>query len=99
MPDRTIDVGYVHVLTEPGGECQDTCPHPSHSAAPCEAIAVLSESVTLTCSLPDGHMDGPGQQNHWCLLPTMRGTSVGILWSGDVYQPAGRITPGVSSRG
>lgn len=26
----TIDVGYVHVLTEPGGPCEATCPHPDH---------------------------------------------------------------------
>ena len=30
-PWVTIDVGYVHVLTEPGGPCEDTCPHPDHS--------------------------------------------------------------------
>lgn len=28
---RTIDVGYVHVLTEPGGPCVPTCPHPDHA--------------------------------------------------------------------
>lgn len=27
---HTIDAGYVHVLTEPGGPCVDNCPHPSH---------------------------------------------------------------------
>lgn len=33
-PDRTIDVGYVHVGRNvmPGGEweCADNCPHPDH---------------------------------------------------------------------
>lgn len=28
---HTIDVGYVHVLTEPGGECVSNCPHPDHA--------------------------------------------------------------------
>ena len=28
---HTIDVGYVHVLTEPGGECVKNCPHPDHA--------------------------------------------------------------------
>lgn len=27
---RTIDVGYVHTLTVPGGPCRDDCPHPDH---------------------------------------------------------------------
>lgn len=26
----TIDVGYVHVLTDEGGVCTDACPHPDH---------------------------------------------------------------------
>lgn len=29
---ETIDVGYVHVLTEHGGPCVPTCPHPEHTA-------------------------------------------------------------------
>lgn len=28
--DHTIDVGHVHVLTEPGSPCRPDCPHPSH---------------------------------------------------------------------
>lgn len=27
---HTIDVGYTHTLTEPGGPCTDDCPHPEH---------------------------------------------------------------------
>lgn len=30
MSDETIDVGYVHVLTEPNGTCVENCPHPRH---------------------------------------------------------------------
>lgn len=29
---HTVDVGYVHTLTAPGGPCTDDCPHPSHEA-------------------------------------------------------------------
>ena len=28
--DETIDLGYVHVLTEIGGPCVASCPHPDH---------------------------------------------------------------------
>jgi hypothetical protein len=28
--DRTIDVGYVHVLTDWGPMCRPDCPHPDH---------------------------------------------------------------------
>ncbi len=31
MRDETIDVGYVHTLTAPGGPCREDCPHPDHS--------------------------------------------------------------------
>lgn len=27
---ETINVGPVHVLTEPGGACVENCPHPVH---------------------------------------------------------------------
>lgn len=40
---HTVDVGYVHVLVEPGGECTPTCPHPAHASLEgtvmCPAIA------------------------------------------------------------
>ena len=28
--EHTIDVGFVHTLVEPGGECRADCPHPEH---------------------------------------------------------------------
>ena len=28
---HTFDVGYVHILTEVGGECRDDCRHPDHA--------------------------------------------------------------------
>lgn len=31
--DGAIDVGQVHVLTEPGGECVENCPHRCHHLA------------------------------------------------------------------
>ena len=31
---HTIDVGYVHVLTEHGGPCVGNCPHPEHEERP-----------------------------------------------------------------
>ncbi len=32
MSDTTRDVGYVHVLTGPGGPCVTGCPHPDCAA-------------------------------------------------------------------
>lgn len=31
---HTVDVGYVHTLTEVGGPCRADCPHPDHKTAP-----------------------------------------------------------------
>lgn len=31
---HTIDVGYVHVLTDDRSECVTNCPHPDHRLPP-----------------------------------------------------------------
>jgi hypothetical protein len=31
---HTVDIGYVHTLTEAGGPCRADCPHPDHRQMP-----------------------------------------------------------------
>lgn len=46
MPE-TYDVGFVHVLTEPGGECRADCPHPSHDAEVSDYLRRARHSADL----------------------------------------------------
>lgn len=45
---HTVDVGYVHTLTAPGGPCTTDCPHPSHELDRLRAEnALLRDAIGL----------------------------------------------------
>lgn len=49
MGDQTIGVGFVHVLTHPGGPCADDCPHPDHDEdCPMNEPSTDCEDICMT---------------------------------------------------
>lgn len=69
---ETHDVGYAHVLTEPGGECRADCSHPSHRCPRCgrtpAELADHARVAFVNCrfcgdSPPSAALRGPNEAN------------------------------------
>ena len=56
MNEHTVDIGHVHVLTEHGGPCVATCPHPDHGV-PDIIDALLAPFKQAKASRANGEVD------------------------------------------